>query len=378
MHELEAHAVSNIFPLLEGDEFDALVANITVNGLREPIWLHPVDARIVDGRNRYRACQVAGIEPRTRVWDGEGSLIEFVLSLNLHRRHLTASQKACVALNILPLLEEEARVRMLVGRPKEGVEKFPQDIGKARDKTAKAVGANPRYVSDAKKLKEQEPELYERVRSGGITLQEAKQEIKKERKAEAVKRIIQEAGNFPAGPIRVIVIDPPWKYTNRAEDPTHRGRCPYPDMSLEEIKALPIAKLAHADSILWLWTTNAFMREAFECLDSWGFTNKTILTWGKDRMGLGDWLRGQTEHCLMAVRGKPVVTLSNQTTLLTAPVREHSRKPDEFYALVESLCPGAKLELFAREARPGWQSWGAETESFAAVSARPDSGLEVA
>jgi N6-adenosine-specific RNA methylase IME4 len=118
---------------------------------------------------------------------------------------------------------------------------------------------------------------------------------------------------------------------------------------------------------LWLWTTNAFLREAFECLDAWGFKNKTVLTWVKDRMGLGNWLRGQTEHCLVAVKGKPIVTLTNQTTALSAPMREHSRKPDEFYALVESLCPGNRLEMFARQSRDGWQSCGAEHELFDAA-----------
>ena len=95
--------------------------------------------------------------------------------------------------------------------------------------------------------------------------------------------------------------------------------------------------------ILWLWVTNLFMREAFPLLEAWGFERRTILTWAKDRMGTGDWLRGQTEHAIMAVRGKPVVTLTNQTTLLNAPVRGHSQKPVEFYNLVESSLPGAAL-----------------------------------
>jgi N6-adenosine-specific RNA methylase IME4 len=107
------------------------------------------------------------------------------------------------------------------------------------------------------------------------------------------------------------------------------------------------------------------MRQAYQWRDAWGFTEKTILTWAKDRMGVGDWLRGQTEHCILAVRGRPIVTLTNQTTILHAPLREHSRKPDEFYRLVESLCPGTRLEMFAREPRPGWAAWGAETEKFA-------------
>jgi N6-adenosine-specific RNA methylase IME4 len=130
---------------------------------------------------------------------------------------------------------------------------------------------------------------------------------------------------------------------------------------------LPVIDHAHDEAVLWLWTTNSHMRDAFSVLDAWGFRHRTILTWAKDRMGTGDWLRGQTEHCLMAVRGRPTVTLSNRTTLLQAPMREHSRKPDEFYALVESLCPAplnGRLELFARETRPGWVAAGAEVGKF--------------
>lgn len=188
----------------------------------------------------------------------------------------------------------------------------------------------------------------------------AQQKRKAERAAELrTAPLPQVMGRF-----RVIVIDPPWQYEKRKEDVTHRGRNPYPDMDLDAIKALPVADRAEKDCILWLWTTNAFMRQAFECLDAWGFRERTILTWAKDRMGTGDWLRGKTEHCILAIRGKPIVTLTNQTTLLAAPLREHSRKPDEFYALVEKLCPGSKLEMFAREERKGWRAWGSETEKF--------------
>jgi N6-adenosine-specific RNA methylase IME4 len=179
--------------------------------------------------------------------------------------------------------------------------------------------------------------------------------------------IAAEPPPLPDGRFRVIVADPPWKYDARAEDPSHRAANPYPQMSLEDICTLPVIDHAHDEAVLWLWTTNSHMRDAFSVLDAWGFRHRTILTWAKDRMGTGDWLRGQTEHCLMAVRGRPTVKLSNQTTLLHAPMREHSRKPDEFYALVESLCPAplnGRLELFARETRPGWVAAGAEVGKF--------------
>lgn len=166
------------------------------------------------------------------------------------------------------------------------------------------------------------------------------------------------------GRFHVIVADPPWAYEKRAGDITHRADLPYPSMTTEAICNLQVSDRCEPDCILWLWTTNAFMRGAFSVIDAWGFQEKTILTWVKDRMGTGDWLRGQTEHCIMAVRGRPIVQLTNQTTVLHGPLREHSRKPEQFYRMVDELCPGTKLEMFSRQARPGWACWGAESEKF--------------
>jgi N6-adenosine-specific RNA methylase IME4 len=137
-------------------------------------------------------------------------------------------------------------------------------------------------------------------------------------------------------------------------------------MTVAAICALPVASLAHEDSILWLWTTNFRMREAFAVLDAWGFQHRTLLTWVKDRFGTGDWLRGQTEHCIMAVRGRPVVQLTNQTTVLYGPVRAHSQKPEEFYAFVERLCPAPRYaELFSRQHRENWDGHGDELPAIA-------------
>ncbi|MBI5248171.1 MAG: DNA methyltransferase [Desulfomonile tiedjei] len=167
---------------------------------------------------------------------------------------------------------------------------------------------------------------------------------------------IQKAPSIPNQKYNVIVIDPPWQYHLRNGQTGRRNTVPYPTMSLEEIKALPIQGLAAESAILWLFSTNSHLPDAFEIVKEWGFQYKTLLTWVKNRLGTGDWLRGRTEHCLMAIKGRPVTRLTNQSTVIHAPVREHPQKPDEFYRLVETLCPGRKIELFAQENRDAWDT----------------------
>ncbi|WP_224095814.1 MT-A70 family methyltransferase [Nostoc sp. MS1] len=178
------------------------------------------------------------------------------------------------------------------------------------------------------------------------------------------------------GQYQCIVIDPPWFYRLRSNDKTHRNRIPYKPMRTEEILALPIPELCDAGGcVLWLWFTNNHMIEASQCLQTWGFNLKTILTWqkitklGTPHIGTGHWLRNCTEHCALAVRGDVRAfagrSLTNQSTILHAPRREHSRKPPEFFELVEKLCPEmTKLEMFARESRDDWDCWGDQADMF--------------
>lgn len=219
-------------------------------------------------------------------------------------------------------------------------------------------------ATDLLQLARLEPEAQKdavkRVLSGKArNVKQATKQAKKEKQIEAIKTTV-----WPTGKYHVIAVDPPWNYENRADDESHRAANPYPPMAIEEITNLQVPDLALDDCILWLWTTNAFVEQAYLVTRAWGFEVKTILTWVKDRIGTGDWLRGQTEHCLMAVRGKPVVNLTNQSTVIYGPLREHSRKPEEFYQLVNELCPGQKVELFARQIRDGWTGYGNELDTF--------------
>jgi N6-adenosine-specific RNA methylase IME4 len=187
-------------------------------------------------------------------------------------------------------------------------------------------------------------------------------------KGEAIRR---EQRPLPTGPFRVIVADPPWEYQKRVSDTTKRENFDYPTMTAEGVKGLGEAVKGRAaeDAVLWLWTTNAHLPEAFAVAHAWGFEYKTLLTWDKRRPGMGEWLRGRTEHCLFCVRGRPVVELRGQSTLIQETRGRHSTKPEAFYRLVESLCPGSKLEMFARRVRDGWSSWGADLPATAGVPA---------
>lgn len=200
----EYHPIASLFPMMRGEEYEALKKDIADNGQLEPIWLHP-DGRIIDGRNRYRVCTELGIEPHCRTWSGEGSLVAFILSMNLHRRHLTPSQRAMVAVDILPMLEAEARVRMLAGRPCGNLATGSDDTGKARDHAAKLVQTGSRYVSDAKAIQDKAPALAEQVRAGEMNIPEAKREIARQER-EAKRQEIEQAGQdtyIEQAPMRV-------------------------------------------------------------------------------------------------------------------------------------------------------------------------------
>lgn len=348
-----------LLPPLTAEAYAALRADIAARGVMVPIERDESGA-ILDGHNRAAIAAELGIDAPsvTRVGMSEAQKREHVLKLNLLRRQLGPIAWA----DAFRTLAEARGIRLgqgqRNGRTSDTMSEVAAELGVTERTARRRLNLAAALAAD--------PELAGAVDRGELTPAAARDRARRVKIRAIGERIAREPAPLPVGPFRVIVADPPWRYDSRAEDATHRARTPYPTMSIDEIAALPVAALAHAHAVLWLWTTNAHHEHAYGIARAWGFEPRTTLTWVKDRMGVGDWLRGQTEHCLMAVRGRPVVTLTNQTTALVAPLREHSRKPDEFYTLVEALCPGSKVELFAREARPGWQRWGAEAPMEAA------------
>ncbi len=174
-----------------------------------------------------------------------------------------------------------------------------------------------------------------------------------------------------------ILADPPWQFQNRTGKiaPEHKRLARYPTLKLQEIKDLPVEAIAEERAHLYLWVPNALLAEGMQVMENWGFKYKTNLIWykirkdgGPDRRGVGFYFRNVTEMILFGVRGKNIRTLQpgrSQENIISSRKREHSRKPDEQYDLIESCSWGPYLELFSRGTRDGWTTWGNQSEEYA-------------
>jgi N6-adenosine-specific RNA methylase IME4 len=377
---LESHQFANLFPLLEGADFDELVADVRAYGVREPIILY--QGKILDGRNRYRAAQAAGVDCSMESYTGDDPL-GLVISLNLKRRHLSESQRAMVAAKLATLkqgrpeksgqlaglpTQEEAAALLNVG------ERSVRRAAEVRDHGAlelqHAVERGDISVAAAADIASAPlDEQREIVARGEREILKAAMEIRARKEAaRRTERIARIAATANAGPLPrnrrwpVLLADPPWTYqfspsSSRAVE-NH-----YETLTLQEICDLPVGEIATADAVLFLWVPPPILMQAGDVLTAWGFSYRTGSVWVKDKIGLGHYFRQQHEHLLLAVRGDLPTPPQHvrPPSVITAPRREHSRKPDEAYAIIEAMYPDLpKIEFFARHARPGWDSWGNE------------------
>jgi N6-adenosine-specific RNA methylase IME4 len=171
-----------------------------------------------------------------------------------------------------------------------------------------------------------------------------------------------------------ILADPPWQFRNSTGKvaPEHRRLRRYGTMKLADIKSLPVQKAGKDTAHLYLWVPNALLAEGLDVMRGWGFTYKSNIVWhkvrkdgGSDGRGVGFYFRNVTELVLFGVRGKNARTLApgrRQINFIVSRKREHSRKPDEIYPLIEACSHGPYLDLFARGTRPGWTTWGNQAD----------------
>jgi N6-adenosine-specific RNA methylase IME4 len=362
---MQPHPAAALFPLLEGAALDALAADIQVHGLRVPIVIHP-DGRVLDGRNRLRACEAVGVTPARETWTGElGSEVDYVISLNLARRHLDESQRAMVGARLATLPRGRKDTNAPIGA-------FNQPEAAAR------LNVSRRSVQRARLVLEQGiPALIAAVDQGTLAVSEAATIAKLPAEAQAAVLAQVQAGtkvrqatraasrswtpqDWPEGEYGVILADPPWRYEH-VETDSRAIENQYPTLSLDTICDYRIP--AADDAVLLLWATSPKLAEAMRVVDAWGFTYRTCAVWDKEQIGMGYYFRQQHELLLVAAKGAlPVPDPSARvSSMIRAPRGTHSAKPDVIYTIIEQMYPDIpRVELFSRTPRQGWTSWGNE------------------
>lgn len=201
-------------------------------------------------------------------------------------------------------------------------------------------------------------------------------------------RLDPELGQLHGGPFGTVLADPPWRFVNRTGKvaPEHRRLARYETLSWKEIAAIRVADVMDARAHCYLWVPNALVAEGLAVLESWGFRYKTMLVWAKrrkdggpDGRGVGFYFRNVTEPVLFGVRGhlRTSAPGRRQVNLIETRKREHSRKPEELYPIIEACSPGPYLELFARYPRAGWTSWGDEAAPDVVPPGRARNGRDL-
>jgi N6-adenosine-specific RNA methylase IME4 len=354
----------SLIPPLKQDEYDLLEQNILTEGCHDALVLWLEEDILLDGHNRYEICIKHNLPFSTRTisLSSRNAAMDWIDTNQLGRRNLSPDQMSIIRGRLYNRMKKD------VGKPLGTILAQNEPISTATI-LSEQLGVSPATIKRDGQIAvflDEHPVEAEAVLQGDKTLTDIRKELKTQARREYIdkQRAEIEAGAVekPKGVFEVLVLDVPWPYGTEYDPEARRAANPYPEVSLEEIAALSLPTAE--DCILWFWTTHKFMRYSFALIDGWGFRDVMILTWVKDRMGLGTWLRSQSEFCIMAVKGKPIVDLTNQTTIISGPLREHSRKPDEFYTMVDSLCIGRKLDFFSRAPRKGWEQYGNELTKF--------------
>jgi len=323
------------------------------------------------------------VEQSTRLPSTIEELIDFVIVGNEAIQSFKAKLKACNKADLAfeakeqalrdgrkisrLVLDAETRLgellsknpRVYVGSPKvtdnAQLKSLPVGINKKESHYAQEIYKHPEIVEEVFTKKQNDiPTRHDILKA----IKHKKVEEKIEKQKEEIKQGIEQ----PDGLYDLIVIDPPWNYGRKYDADGARVANQYPEMTFEELEKIKLP--AKDNCILWCWTTHQFIYDAIELLEKWNFEYKCILTWDKEKMGIGKWLRLQTEFCLLGIRGKPLWENKGLRDIIREPRTKHSVKPECFYQMIDENFVGKKLDYFGRNKRKGWDIYGAGQDSI--------------
>jgi len=374
--------LESLIPPLSNEEFKQLERNILEEGIREPLitW----NGILIDGHNRYRIAQEHDINYETLEKDFENlnDVKIWMVNNQLGRRNLQDFVRGELYSVIEEIIREKAKEskseKVSYYRQKGEVLSIIDNTSSNTQKIiAEKLGwsTGKKAMFDIVKTKAPE-EVKEKLRTGEVSINQAYKEIKKEEKkverVELIQKQIEdiEEGLLPdlVGLFDVVSVDPPWPYEGESKNITsfdsvgRRVANPYPEMSIEQIKNIELPLMNNA--VVLLWTTHKFLPDAFEILKEWNLDYKATLVWNKEKIGMGAWFRMQCEFCLVAIKGKPYWENTTYRDIITEARREHSRKPDCFFEMIEKITMGNRLEYFSREKREGWKVFGNDINKF--------------
>ena len=379
---------------LSSEEFEKLEASILSEGIRDPlvVW----QGILLDGYHRYKIAQEHGLDYKTievELPDRDAAK-EWILVNQLGRRNLTEQEASYYRGKLYSAKKQQGKRTDLtlaqnvlksdtaeeLGK-QYGVShmtiKRDEQFSKAVDKVANEIGEEAKQaillgkagipkerVEQLIEIKHEAPELVEPILSGEITISKAMREINRENK---ISNIIEKAAESRTldemGIYSVIYADPPWSYDHPISD-SRRIENQYPTMNIDEICALHVQSISADDAILFLWVTTPMLEKGFRVLNAWGFEYRTSMVWVKPSIGMGQWVRQRHELLLIGVRGNIPTPKDGDKpdSVIEAPRLEHSKKPEIVYEIIEKMYPELpKVELFSRNKRNGWETWGYES-----------------
>ena len=356
-----------LLPPLLDEELKNLENSILEDGILHSFIINP-NKVVLDGHHRLLICKRHAINEVPfieRSFNTDIKEIEFVISFNLNRRHLTITQKVELGMTFHKIEMVKAKERQAIGHfnapqykdkpvPRNS-EELDEERGEAIEIAAKKVGLGKdtfrkgKRIAEAAQTDKHVYTAWRDIADGNRSIDSVYEELFHQEKPPTSSRRPPRSSSIPKieGVFQVIVID-------------------LPITKLEKLKEI-INSFDEKNCVLWLWIPFKSLLDAFKLLHHYRFQPQTMLTWVKNKKGSGKWLRKQTEYCILATRGKPVANLTYQSTAIIASSGKHNSKPDEFYLLVESLfTDGKKLNVSSSMIkRPGWEEPSLEADANA-------------